>query len=251
MIPHFTEAEKVIQYPENRRFYVRLKPYMLVIIGMILLGSIVIAWIQYLFFGLPSDPSVAFSPVATAGEPSGFPMWINISHWVNFFFLILIIRSGLSILVDHPRLYWNDGCDPETNWIKFTPKVVPKDKLWTAKDDSRYISPIVGLPGYRHTVGIARSWHFITVPFFIINGVIFIFLLLYTDQWRRLVPTSLQIIPDSWKVFVHYATFNMPIEPNGFYHFNALQQLAYFAVIFVMAPLAMLTGMAMSFPMVS
>ena len=246
MIPHFTPAEKAMHYPEDRRFFVRLKPYMLFIIGMVLLGSIIIAWIQYLFFGLPPDPSLAFSPVALPGQPSGFPMWINVSHWVNFFFLILIIRSGLSILVDHPRLYWNDGCGPDTQWIRFTPKKIPLDKVWTAKQDSRYISPVAGLPGYRHTVGIARSWHFLTIPFFILNGVIFIFLLLYTDQWKRLVPTSLQIIPDSWNVFVHYATFNMPFEPNGFYHFNALQQLSYFAVVFVMAPLAMLTGLAMS-----
>ncbi len=57
---------------------------------------------------------------------------------------------------------------------------------------------------------------------------------------------SWQIIPDAWSVFVHYATFHMPIEPNGFYHYNALQQLSYFAVIFILAPLAMLSGMAMS-----
>ncbi|HEY5462979.1 MAG TPA: molybdopterin-dependent oxidoreductase [Hanamia sp.] len=246
MIPHFTPAEKAMHYPEDRRFFVRLKPYMLFIIGMVLLGSIIIAWIQYLFFGLPPDPSLSFSPVAVPNQPSGFPMWINISHWVNFFFLILIIRSGLSILVDHPRLYWNNGCGLDTEWIRLTPKKISKDEVWTAKQDSRYISPVAGLPGYRHTVGIARSWHFLTVPFFILNGIIFIFLLLYTNQWKRLVPASLQIIPDSWNVFVHYATFNMPIEPNGFYHFNALQQLSYFAVVFIMAPLAMLTGLAMS-----
>jgi len=246
MIPHFTAAEKAMHYPTDRNFYVRLKPYMLFTIGIVLLGSIAIAWIQYLFFGLPPDPSLSFSPVVAINQPSGFPMWVNISHWVNFFFLVLIIRSGLSILVDHPRLYWNNGCGPETEWIKFTPKKIQKDEGWTAKQDSRYISPVVGLPGYCHTVGTARSWHFITVPFFILNGVVFIFLLFYTDQWKRLVPTSWQIIPDSWNVFVHYATFNMPIEPNGFYYFNALQQLSYFAVVFVMAPLAMLTGLAMS-----
>ena len=38
----------------------------------------------------------------------------------------------------------------------------------------------------------------------------------------------------------------MPVEPNGFYHYNALQQLSYFGVVFILAPLAMLTGMAMS-----
>ncbi len=246
MIPHFTAAEKEMHYPADRKFFVKLKPYMLFIIGIILFGSIAIAWIQYLFFGLPPDPSTSFSPVVVSNHPSGLPMWINISHWVNFFFLVLIIRSGLSILVDHPRLYWNIGCKPGTEWIRFTPKKISKSEYWTAKQDSRYISPAVGLPGYRHTVGTARSWHFLSVPFFILNGVVFIFLLFYTNQWMRLVPTSWQIIPDSWNVFVHYVTFNMPIEPNGFYHFNALQQLSYFAVVFIMAPLAMLTGIAMS-----
>jgi sulfoxide reductase catalytic subunit YedY len=38
----------------------------------------------------------------------------------------------------------------------------------------------------------------------------------------------------------------MPPEPNGFYSYNPLQQLAYFAVVFIMAPLSMLTGIAMS-----
>jgi DMSO/TMAO reductase YedYZ molybdopterin-dependent catalytic subunit len=38
----------------------------------------------------------------------------------------------------------------------------------------------------------------------------------------------------------------MSTEPDGFYHYNALQQLAYFAVVFILAPMAMLTGLAMS-----
>lgn len=246
MIPDFTKAEREMHFPKDRRFVIRLKPRMLFILLFILLGSIVLAWLQYLIFGLPADPSASFSNVARKNEVSGFPVWVNLSHWVNFFFLMLIIRSGLSILMDHPRLYWKNGCSARDEWIRFTPVQFPKDNKWTAKQDSRYITPFAGLPGYRHTVGMARSWHFLTVPFFILNGVIFIFLLFYSEQWKRLVPTSFQIIPDSWAVFVHYATLNMPIEPNGFFHFNALQQLAYFAVVFVMAPLAMLTGLAMS-----
>lgn len=246
MIPHFTKAEQEMHFPNDRRFVIRLGPPMLVILGLMLFGSIGIAWIQFWFFGLPTDPSAVFQTSNPSQKPSGFPIWMNISHWVNFFFLSLLIRSGLSILMDHPRLYWRNGCSSKDEWIRFTPIQFPKDKTWTAKQDSRYITPIAGLPGYRHTVGIARSWHFLTVPFFILNGVIFIFLLLYTDQWKRLVPVSFQIIPDSWAVFVHYATFHWPIEPNGFYHFNALQQLSYFAVIFIMAPLAMFTGLAMS-----
>lgn len=245
MIPHFTEAERRVHYSDDRRAYLGINPYMKIILIILILGLFGAAWFQYLFFGLPANPSDVFLPVQN-GEPSGFPIWINLSHWVNFFFLMLIMRSGLSILADHPRLYWNNSCKPNSSWIKFTPIKIPHDKIYTAKEDARYINPILGLPGYRHTVGIARVWHFLTVPFFVLNGAIFIFLLFYTNQWQRLVPVSWQIIPDAWNVFVHYATFHFPAEPNGFYHFNALQQLAYFGAVFILAPLAMLTGMAMS-----
>ncbi len=244
MIPKFTAAEREVHYPTDRRAYIGIKPYMVVILLVLLLGSIGAAWLQYLLAGLPADPSLTFVPVTDG--PSGFPTWISLNHWANFFFMMLLIRSGLSILYDHPRLYWDNSCNPEKQWLRFTPLKIPKDKYWTAKEDAWYISPIAGLPGYRHTVGIARIWHFLTVPFFVLNGVIFVILLFYTNQWERLVPVSWEIVPDAWSVFVHYATFNFPVEPNGFYHYNALPQLAYFGVVFILAPLAMLTGLAMS-----
>ena len=49
-----------------------------------------------------------------------------------------------------------------------------------------------------------------------------------------------------WNTFVHYANFRLPPEPNGFYVYNPLQQWAYAATVFVMAPLSILTGLAMS-----
>jgi DMSO/TMAO reductase YedYZ molybdopterin-dependent catalytic subunit/thiosulfate reductase cytochrome b subunit len=159
---------------------------------------------------------------------------------------MMLIRSGLSILVDHPRLYFNDDCNPGSEWIRLTPLKVPRDRVWTAKDDARYISPLVGTPGYRHTIGIARVWHFINVHGFIITGVFFIIMLFDTEQWRRLVPTSPLVLLQAWNTWVHYATFHLPAEPNGFYGYNALQQIAYFTVVFLFGPLAILTGIAMS-----
>lgn len=244
MIPNFTTAERAVHYPDDRRFFVGLKPYMIYIIIFLIFATVGIAWLQFLWVGLPKISTN--TQILSADDPSGFPLWLRLSHWVNFFFLVLIIRSGISILMDHPRLYWNNGCTPEKAWIRFTPLNKPTKKYWTAKDDARYISPALALPGYKHTIGISRSWHFLTVPFFLLNGVIYITLLFFTDQWKRLVPTSWNIFPDAWNVFVHYATMHMPPEPNGFFQYNALQQLIYFAVVFLLAPLAMLTGMAMS-----
>ena len=110
-------------------------------------------------------------------------------HFFNLFFIFMLIRSGLSILMDHPRLYFNDGCTPGSEWIRFTPLKVPKDRL-TAKDDNRYISPVVGLPGYSHSIGIGRCWHFLNVYGFVLTGVFFVSGLLTSNQWERLVPTS-------------------------------------------------------------
>lgn len=124
--------------------------------------------------------------------------------------------------------------------------MVPRDRVWTAKDDARYLSPWIGLPGRRHTVGMARHWHFLSVLFWVVNGLVFVVLLLSGNQWKRLVPVSWKIVPDAWDIFVYYATFHMPQEPNGFYHYNALQQLTYFTTIFVLAPLAILSGPSMS-----
>lgn len=165
---------------------------------------------------------------------------------VNFMFLTLLVRSGLQILVDHPRLYANVHCTPGTEWVRFTRTEVPTDRVYTAKDDSIYLSPWIGLPGGRHTIGMARHWHFLSAIFWVANGAIFVTLLLVTDQWKRLVPTSWQIVPDAWAVFVHYATLHLPPEPNGFFHYNALQQLTYFGVVFVLAPLAIVSGPSMS-----
>jgi len=223
---------------------IRFKTFAVLASPLLLL--VAAAYIQWGTAGLPALPASPVPDVETAAEPHGFPAWLRITHYVTFLFMILLIRSGLQILMDHPRLYWNVHCTPGTEWLRLTPVEVPKDRVWTAKDDSRHLSPWIGLPGYRHTAGMARHWHFVSALFWVGNGLVFVVLLFCTGQWQRLVPTSWQIVPEAWAVFVHYATFHLPSEPDAFYRYNALQQLAYFGAVFVLAPLAMLTGPAMS-----
>ena len=224
--------------------HIRLKSLLLLVSPLLLL--VAAAYIQWGTAGLPPLPAAPTLTPETAAAPYGFPAWLRITHYISFLFLVPLIRSGLQILMDHPRLYWNVHCTPRTEWLRLTPVEVPADRVWTSKDDSRHLSPWIGLPGYRHTVGMARHWHFLSVLFWVGNGLVFVVLLFCTQQWKRLVPTSWRIVPDAWAVFAHYATFHLPPEPNGFYHYNALQQLAYFGVVFILAPLAMLTGPSMS-----
>jgi sulfoxide reductase catalytic subunit YedY len=219
----------------------RIRRTVVLLVVSPLLLLIAAAYIQWGFAGLPAIPSIAYS-----AEFSTFPAWLRIAHYINFLFLSLLIRSGLQILMDHPRLYGNVHCTPGTEWLRLTPVEVPRDRVWTSKDDARHLSPWIGLPGYRHTVGMARHWHFLSVFFWVGNGLVFAVLLFGTGQWQRLAPTSWRIVPEAWAVFVHYATLHLPPMPASSSHYNALQQLVYFGVVFVLAPLAILTGPSMS-----
>jgi len=242
----FDAAHRAVHYPNDRRFRIWVRPSILIGVAAAIMSLILAAWIEFALTGLPYVlPVPQVYPNNFVG-PHGFPLWVRYCHFFNFLFVMMLIRSGFSILMDHPRLYFNDDCTPGSEWIRLTPLTVPRDRIWTAKDDARYISPIVGTPGYRHTIGVARVWHFIDVHGFIITGVFFLIMLFDTEQWRRIVPTSHLVLLQAWNTWVHYATFHMPPEPNGFYGYNALQQLAYFAVVFVFGPLAICTGMAMS-----
>lgn len=190
MIP-FDAAHRAVHYPKDRKFRIWIRPSVLVLLVVLCLIPLVVAWIQGAVYGIPYLAPTSASMQGAVSGPHGFPAWIRWSHFFNMFFLFMLVRSGLSILVDHPRLYFNDDCTPGTEWIRFTPLRVPKDRVWTAKDDARYISPVVALPGYRHTIGVARSWHFINVYGFMLTGIFFVCGLLTSDQWLRLVPTSM------------------------------------------------------------
>ncbi len=83
---------------------------------------------------------------------AGLPIWVGILHFSNLFLLIFIIRSGVQILSDHPRLYWTRHSTPGKDWFRVQ-KPVPAEPLWTAKQDSISLPGQVGLPGIRHSIG--------------------------------------------------------------------------------------------------
>lgn len=180
---------------------------------------------------------------------SGFPWWLRWQHFLNLLFMMFMIRAGLQILADHPRLYVNIACKPDTEWMRLR-DAVPADRrdpedpqrVWTAKMDSVALPKHIGLPGIRHTIGLARWWHFTFDLLWLINGVVFMILLFSTDQWKRLIPTSWEVFPNALSTALQYLSLELP-ENAGFSTYNALQLLAYFITVFIAAPLAVVTGL--------
>jgi thiosulfate reductase cytochrome b subunit len=111
-----------------------------------------------------------------------------------------------------------------------------------AKDDSVTLPKLVGLPGIRHSIGLARWWHFSFDLLWLINGAIFYVLLFTTDQWQRLVPTSWDVFPNALSTALQYLSLRFPAN-EGWLRYNSLQQLVYFVTVFIAAPLAVFTGL--------
>lgn len=181
---------------------------------------------------------------AAAARDPGFPIWVGVAHFFNLFLMIFIIRSGIQILSDHPRLYWTRHSTPGRDWFRIQ-KPVPSDPLWTAKQDSISLPRQVGLPGIRHSIGLARWWHLGVDTLWLLNGAVFYVLLFTTGQWRHVVPTSWSVIPNALSVLIQYLSLDWPVE-NGWVAYNSLQLIAYFITIFIAAPLALITGLGMS-----
>src|ERR1017187_9620737 len=136
----FDAAHAAIHYPPDRRIRIWIRPSILITAALVVLLPVLAAWLEVLLVGLPHIPPVPQVYPNNFAGPHGFPLWVRYCHFFNFLFVMMLIRSGLSILVDHPRLYFNDGCTPGSEWIRLTPLKVPRDRIWTAKDDARYIS---------------------------------------------------------------------------------------------------------------
>ena len=187
------------------------------------------------------------NPGVAQGAPlveSGFPWWLRLQHFLNMFFMLFIIRAGVQILADHPRLYWGRDCTPGTDWFRFQ-RPVPKDRIWTAKDDSVSLPTWLGIPGLRHTLGLARWWHFSVNLLWLLNGIAFYALIFSTDQWRRLVPLTWEVFPAALSTAIQYASLNFPVD-HSWTRYNGLQQLSYFVTVFVAAPLSIVTGLMQS-----
>lgn len=156
-------------------------------------------------------------PELPASAPVGLPAWLGWQHFLNFFLLVLIIRSGWLI---------RTSTRPAGHWTRNN-----KGLLRTKRPPTR-----ISLNLWLH---LALDW------LWLLNGAVFVVLLFTTGQWMRVVPTSWEVFPHALSVSLQYLSLDWPME-NGWVNYNALQVLAYFVTIFLAAPLAAVTGLRMS-----
>ena len=174
------------------------------------------------------------------------PLFVVITHWLNVLFLLLMARSGMEVLSAFPKLYWYDDCPPGREWARFSKKMYSADsrRMWSGEQEEESWSSVVALPGKKN-LGLGRHWHFATVPFWVFTGAVYVVMMFASGWWRYMVPTGWDIVPDSIEAVGTYLHFQLP-EPIPGEPYEPAQKLAYFAVVFLLAPFQIATGAAMS-----
>jgi len=132
---------------------------------------------------------------------------VRLTHWINLLSFTGLLVSGIAILLVHPRLYWGETGSVETASLIDLPL------------------PFV----FNGQNGWGRSLHFLSAWVCIVNGAIYVASGLVTRHFRR------NLLPGA----AHAARTTST-------SYNALQQLAYLGVVFVLLPLTIWTGFAMS-----
>lgn len=150
--------------------------------------------------------------------------WVRITHWLSAAAFLMLLVSGVAILLALPNLYWG-----ETGALG-APALLE-----------------LPLPVNLEQTGWGRNLHFLAAWILVLSGGTYLLAGLLGGHVRRdLVPDRDQIEARhlAREVGDHLAL--RPARGNEARRYNALQKLSYLAVIFLLFPLMVLTGLTMS-----
>ena len=163
----------------------------------------------------------------------------RITHWLTTICFFALLITGIEILISHPRFYWG-----ETGNIGTTPLFkIPIPS-------SRNLVPT----GYGYVLHDQNGWsrylHFEAAWAAVFTALLYGIYSLFSGHLRKnLLPSRANL---SWRalstVMAGHLRFKRPSDAETY---NVLQRLTYLAVILVLFPLIIWTGLAMSPAVVS
>jgi thiosulfate reductase cytochrome b subunit len=191
---------------------------------------------------------------------------VRITHWVNAIALAILLMSGLNIFNAHPSLSWGQSSYSDRAPIFETGAATAADgsligvtRIFNRNFDTTGVLGVSSAGGRQVVRGfpswitipsfpwlaMARHWHFFFAWLLVINGCVYLaFSAISRHLAHDLLPTRLD-----WRSvgrsIVDHVRFRHPTGVAAT-RYNVLQKVAYLTVIFVLIPLMILTGWAMS-----
>jgi thiosulfate reductase cytochrome b subunit len=179
--------------------------------------------------------SAAPAVAATTAAPRHSAL-VRITHWITTLCFIALLVSGFEIVISHPRFYWGETGNDLTPVLFKLP--IPS---------SRALVPT----GYGYVLPDQNGWsrylHFQSAWVVVLTGLLYVIFSFFSGHLRKsLLPHQADL---SWRPFWSAMTSHLRLpRPSAeeAWSYNLLQRLSYLFVIFVLFPLVIWTGLAMS-----
>ncbi len=176
--------------------------------------------------------------------------WVRISHWILTASVLTLAFTGLVILMAHPRLYWGEvGNDLTPALIELPISRNHQHGGWDTltpffQDAGSPISASRTFDIFNQN-GWARSLHFLAGWLLVLAGALYLLAGAVRGHFRaHLWPGPAELAPRLvWRDVMQH--LRLRVATSGA-HYGLLQKCAYSLVVFVAAPLMVVTGLAMS-----
>lgn len=187
---------------------------------------------------------------------------VRLTHWINVLALLVLLASGLQIFNAHPALYWGDVSTFAQPWAAMVAgergdQAVGVTRIGSAMFETTGLFGFSGgevrgfpawatLPSYR-SLADGRRWHFFFAWIFALNGLVYLLAAFAGGHLRRdLLPGRDQLAPGHiWREVVDHSRLRFA-KGEAARRYNVLQKLSYLAVVLILLPLMVLTGLSMS-----
>jgi Ni/Fe-hydrogenase b-type cytochrome subunit len=189
---------------------------------------------------------------------------VRLTHWLSALALLVLIMSGLQIFNAAPYLDASDKSDPGRRVLAFEGGTLPSGQpfgrmilfghtfrtthLLGFGDDGmgseapRAFPAYLTLPGYQ-ALADGRLWHLFFAWVFVLCGLAYMIAGFVRKDLQLLIlrPSD---VPKLWPMQAYYLRLRR--TPPHYGKYNPLQKAAYTTVLFVFAPLVVLSGLALS-----
>lgn len=161
---------------------------------------------------------------------------VRVTHWLTTLSFLALLLSGLEILISHPRFYWGETGNDNTTPL-FSLHIPASRDLFPS--------------GYNYVLPDQNGWsrylHFEAAWVLVLTGLLYVAYGLFRGHFRRnLLPPLSELSPRRLaQTLARHMRFPRP-GPEDAWSYNVVQRLTYLLVLFVVFPLIIWTGLAMS-----
>ncbi len=161
---------------------------------------------------------------------------VRITHWLTVVSFIALLVTGIEIVISHPRFYWGETGNVNMRPLFVIPIPASRESVPT---------------GYGYVMPDANGWgrylHFQSAWLLVFTGLVYVAASLLNGHFRHdLVPEGADRAPRAWLARIAQYLRRKPAGTEEAFSYNVLQRIAYLAVIFIVFPLIIWTGLALS-----